>query len=171
MTEEKQILQQVSDATLQKPVTITVDIQPVNRYHALLQKWGILPKTKSFQLKPAVLGTLIKISGVLVSIDFVIPDGKDEHGNLLKANYDAIIKHGKSMATVVALAIENCNKEASPRLVKFIIRNFTTQEMFGVLSLVINKMDLQNFMSSIISIKGMNVLETKKNVSAASAES
>lgn len=168
---EEPILQQVSDATLQSPVTITVDIHPANRLHAFMQKRGMLPKTKAFEIKPAFLGTLIRISAILVSIEFVVPKGENEHSNLLKANYDTILNHGKAMAEVIALAIRNCDKEPDKLLVKFILRNFNTQEMFTVLSLVVNKMDLKNFMTSIISIKGLNVLETKKNANVSDAES
>jgi len=62
------------------------------------------------------------------------------------------------MASVVALAIRNCDTPADTRLVNFILRNFTTKELMGVLAIVVKQMDLTSFMSSIISVKGLNVL-------------
>jgi hypothetical protein len=157
---EQETLEQVSDVTLDKTLTITVDVQAQSWYRRLLQKWGILPKKRVFELKPAYLGTLVRISRILLSIDLKRFGAKeDQTSHLLEMNYQAIVNHSGHLAEIVALAISNKDKEPPASLVSFIIRNFTTQEMLGVLGLVLKQMDLTSFMSSIISVRGLNVLE------------
>lgn len=152
----------VSDATTDSTINIVVDINPQNNIEKWLQHWGILPCKKGFEIKPICLGTLFKISKILLSIELKMPDlkGENANGNLLDANYQAIVKHSGSMAEIVALAIQNDKHRVSKKLVTFILNNFTAKEMLGVLSLVLKQMDLTSFMSSIISIRGLNVLES-----------
>lgn len=158
---QKETLKRVSETTLQEPIELTVDVNPASSLHARLQKWGLLPKKRVFVMRPIFLGSLIRISKVLMSVDMKIPDGtngKPDGATLLDANYQAIIQHAESLARIVAMAIDNKDREPSGKLVKFIVRNFTTAEMLGVLAHVLKQMDLTSFMSSIISVRGLNVL-------------
>lgn len=156
-------LEQVSDATLAQPITITVDVFPQTKVQRLLQHWGIAPKKKGFVLHPICLGSLIKISKIILGIELKLPDSKGEYtnGNLLNANYEAIEKHGGSLAQIIAVAIQNNKHPVNEKMVRFILQNFTTKEMMGVLSLVLKQMDLTNFMSSIILVRGLNVLDSQ----------
>jgi len=160
----KETLRQVSDATLQEPLTITVDIRPQGKIHGRLQTWGVRPKQRVFLLAPITLGSLIRISKLLLGIHLRLPgqslDGKE--GALLQMNYEAIEKHTEQMAEIIAIAFQNNRQPASKSMVNFIMENFTTHEMQGVLALVLQQMDLTNFMRSIISVKGLNVLENGK---------
>lgn len=160
----KETLEQVSDATLEQPVTITVDVIPQYWLEQKLQQWGLLPKKRVFTLRPIYLGTLIKISKILLSLDLKLPetDAGNSGGKLLEANYQAIEKHGESLAIIVAYAIRNTNRRVDRRLVRFILQNFTSKELMGVLSLVLKQMNLTSFMTSIISVRGLNVLESPK---------
>lgn len=171
---EKRTLENVSDTTLEAPQVITVDVNPVNKLHAYLQKWGIAKKKRAFTLKPIYLGTLVKISKILLSIDIKLPGDQENNkaGKLLDANYHAITEHSESMATIIALAIQNDKRPVSKRLVQFILNNFSSKEVLAVLSLVLHQMDLTSFMSSIISVRGLNVLESQiaAPVIAASSE-
>lgn len=171
--DNNEVLKQVSDTALESSINLRVDVAPVNRLHKLLQKAGILPRVKSFDMRPICLGSLIRISKLLVDIEFVMP-GKDEpnrNGKILQANYDTILKHTGAMIDIVAIAINNNDKPAPDKLKRFIQRNFTTKEMQGVLATVLQQMDLTSFMTSIISIKGLNVLESPTAASAENAES
>ncbi len=153
-------LQQVADTTLQKPISLTVDVHARNKVHGWLLRWGIAPKQRVFVIKPIYLGTLVRISKALLSIEFKIPDNNaQKQGALLDVNYEAIVAHSKTMAGIVAMAIVNADKEPDKKLVSFIIRNFTTKEMMAVLAHVLKQMDITSFMTSIISVRGLNVLE------------
>lgn len=153
----KETLTKVADTTLQEPVSLSVDIKPRNRVDRLLQQWGILPKKRVFLITPICLGTLLHISKILLSIDVQIHQDQQK---LLETIYQAISSHGEKMAQIVALSIQNSNSPVDPALVDFILRNFTAREMMSVLTIVVKQMDVSSFLSSIISIRGLNVLET-----------
>lgn len=147
-------LEKVSDAILEQPATITVDVIPQNGIQRKMQHWGITAKQRVYTIRPLTLGTLIRISRILLGINMALPD----RDKILEVNYETIDKHGEKLARIIALAIRNNRSEPDEKLEKFILQNFNCKEMFKVLSLVVSQMDLTNFMSSIISIKGMNVL-------------
>lgn len=159
---EKETLDNVASAVLQDPIEIEVIIPPRSKLHAFMQRKGIQKKARRFILRPIYLGSLIRISKLLIGIDFNVPDIMDKikNGSFLELNYIAIAKHGNSIAEIVAIAIQNNDEKPNPKLVKFIVNNFTANELKGVLTLVIRQMDLTSFMSSIIAVKGMNVLES-----------
>lgn len=154
---EQETLAAVSDATVQEQLKVEVDIRSTNRFHALLQSWGILPKKRVFMLQPITMGSLIRISKLLLKIDMNLYD----LNNLLDSNYKAIEAHAPALAEIVAIALQNSRQQPSQKLIAFILNNFTSKEMMGVLGLVVKQMDLSSFMSSIISVKGMNILESK----------
>jgi hypothetical protein len=162
-----EILENVSDSLLENCLTVNVDVYPTSWLHGKFQQWGIAAKKKVFLLRPIHLGVLIRISKLLVSTKLEIP--KKEQ--FLEWNYQAIESHGETLAMIIALAIRNNKKEADKSLVRFILANFTAKEIFKVLSSVLQQMDLTSFMSSIISIKGMNVLAIKEPASVNSVSS
>jgi len=163
---DSNVLSKVADATLQQPVLIEVDIIPINIVHRYLQRWKLLPCKRRFTIRPICFGSLIRISRLILSIDVSVFDLK----NLLDSNYKAIEQHAGTMAEVVAVAIQNDRHEPSRHLVNFILRNFTAQEMQKVMAIVLQQMNVTSFMTSIISMRGMNVLDvpaaSASNVSA-----
>ena len=102
---------------------------------------------------------MMRISKLLLQIDINI---RDHTTDFL---YKAIEQHGDVIARVIAVAITNKREEPSQKLVDFIIYNFTSKELFGVLTIVLRQMDVGSFINSIISMKGLSVLESgaKKN--------
>lgn len=150
------ILSQVSDVVTQKPIELDVDVQPANCVHQLLQRWKVMPVKKTLTIRPITYGNLIRISNLLLSIDMKVFD----MGNLLEGNYRAISMHAESVAKVVAIAIHNRRDEPPASLTKFITYNFTAQEMANTLTIVLKQMNVLGFMSSIISVRGLNVLES-----------
>lgn len=153
----KETLENVSDATVHEPVVITVDVKPIHIFHHYLQQWGILPKKRVFTLHPITMGSLIRISKLLTTIDVSVYDMK----NILDSNYRAIEQYGGTLAEIVAIALTNTKQQPGKNMVRFVMNNFTSKEMLHVLGLVLKQMDLTSFMSSIISVKGMNILESR----------
>lgn len=157
----KELLEKVTDAALDEPIRISVDVIPQNWWQKKLQQWNIWPKKKTYPLKPLYFGTLIRIAKILLSIQWKMPEGKDhQSANLLEMNFTALQNHSHHLAEIVALAITNTHQPPNKKLVYFILQNFTPKEMMGVLSIVLKQMDLSSFMISITSVKGLNVLET-----------
>lgn len=149
-------IKEAASTILDQAVTFDIDILAINKGHAYLQKKGLLKTKKKFILRPLTLGTLTQISKRMLEIDLESFKG----GQLLEANYKILSQHGRTVAEIVALAVAN-RKAGAPRgLVDFLLHNLTPKELLTVLNLVHQQMDLRNFMSSIISMRGLNVLES-----------
>lgn len=149
------VLSKVASAVNQAPIELEVDIKPINRIHAALQRWSVLPRKKRLVFAPATLGTLIRISEHLLAIDVSV----FKSGNVMEANFQSISKDGVKIATIIAIAATNSRWMPSRSLVRFIMTNFTATELLNTMSMVLRQMDVTSFMTTIISMRGMNVLE------------
>ena len=151
----------VSKTVMEEPTDISVDIAAKNWLHEKLQNTSFLskwfPKRRTFIVHPAKLGTLVRISKLLLKIG--IPPLTKE--NFLQVNYEIAENHGSDLAMIIALAIHNKKSKPSKKLHQLILNEFTPKEIFGVVAIVLKAMDLTSFTLSITSIRGMNVLEMK----------
>lgn len=150
-------LQKVSNVITQKPVEISVDIDPQSWLHEKLQRLlpKQFPKQRVFKIYPVKMGTLLRISELILPIEKEI----FSNGTMIDANLNAIQKHAKTLCKVIALAIHNRKTEPSERLVNLILQQFTPEAIMRIVVVVLQAMDIKNFMSSIIFIRGLNLLE------------
>jgi hypothetical protein len=163
--ESNQTLAQVADAVLEKPVTFEIILIPQTPVHRWLQRKGWRPSKKSFTIKPVVLGSLLRISDLLLSIDLeILQKGK----GFLDKSYHLVSHHTDTLVRIIAIAIQNTRQEPSSALISLLKTNLSTKELMTLLSLVLKQMDLQNFIASIISIRGLNVLESEARKSESS---
>lgn len=153
--ESKQVLGKVAETVTAKPFEISVDIKPQSRWHGLLQKTRVMPVQKKYAIAHITIGNLLRISKILLGIGANVFDSS----NLLQSNYQSIADDGRALAHIVAIAIKNKKQEPSEKEVDFIQHNFTAKELMDVLAVVIGQMDLTSFMSAIILVKGLNILE------------
>lgn len=133
--DEKEVLSQVADTLLDNSVTFEVEGRP-------------------FEIKPSTLGTMVKISKELLAMDLSAFD-KDK---MLESNFNLIIDHSKRMCIIVAYAVTNKKAEPPDELVEFFEDNLTAAELFKLVNIIISQLDVINFMKSIISVKGVNIL-------------
>jgi hypothetical protein len=154
--QETEVLNNVADTITDKAITITVDI--------IKPKWWHRKKQKVFKITPLTLGSLIKISKSLIDIDLKLFD----QSNLLESNYNLIEKHAGKMAYIIGVAVVNNKADPSKSLIEFFLNNLTAAELLKITSIVLQQMQIADFMHTIISIKGTNVLQ-QKSVSATSA--
>jgi hypothetical protein len=155
---EESILAGVADTATDRPIEINVEILPANRVYAFLQAKGLYPKVKKFIIRPITLGNLIRISKLLLGIDMTIFD----RSAILESNYLLIERHTRQLAQIVAIAIHNSRQEPPESLVNLVVDNFSSKELLGTIHIVLKQMDISNFMSSIISVRGLNVLDRTK---------
>src|SRR5689334_10986117 len=92
------ILEQVADSVLDKEVVLEVDVYR-EWWERLLKK----PAKRKFVIKPITLGSLIRISKLLLTVDLTIDDVK----TLLESSYHAMVDHGETIAHIIAIAIHN----------------------------------------------------------------
>jgi hypothetical protein len=153
---KEDLLAKVADVVLASSLKFEVDVKPKSWIHSKLQHYRLRKKKKVFEIHPITLGSLVRISKLLLSIDVTLSDLREKW---LETSYQAMSNHAETVATVVAIAIHNQKSEPSKAMVDFVLDNFSSKETMGVLSVVVKQMDIGSFMSSIISIKGMTVLE------------
>ncbi len=151
---EGEMLAQTASAVLDEPITIEVGIIMPTWKDKLLSRLGMKKDKQTFVIRPATLGTMIRISRELISIDLKTFD----QNNLLESNYHLIDQHAERLARIVAMAVTNSKQDPSQSLIEFFLHNLTSQELMRCVNIVLKQMDVTNFMYSIISIKGTNVL-------------
>lgn len=161
-----QTLSKVADTITSKPASFEIIFIPQNKLHAWLIKKKILPGKKTFEIKPIVLGNLLRISKLLLTIQ----GSKGSDKSLLDQAYNLVRDHTETVVEIIAIAIQNNKYEPAAKLKRQIAENLTPKEVLHLVSAVLQQLDLTNFISSIISIRGLNVLDSgeKKEVSPAS---
>lgn len=151
------VLKQAADAIISKPVSLDIDHISARWWEKIAIRLRILPAKRRFEVKPATLGTMIRISQLLLDID---PNIFKSEGTALDSNYQIYSAHGEKIARVIAAAIENRESEPSERLVSFIKNNLSAGELMAVIKIVLQQLNVMGFMSTIISLRGMSLLNT-----------
>lgn len=149
-------LSKVADAVTDKEIHFEIIIHPQNRLHRWLQKKKYRPLKEKFTLKPLVVGNVYRISRLLLKIDTDLLKGK----NYLDIAHQLVTDHAMMMVEIVAIAIQNTRAEPSKKLMDLLKENLSAEEMAVLVKYVMKQMDLESFIVSIISMRGLNVLES-----------
>lgn len=157
-----QIRQDAIDSILEKGVDFTITTQNKN----MLNKLHLIPSERKFIIYPIKMGTLLKISEILLDLDTeellgVMKDNKKEV-NLLDLGAKNIIENKDKLIKMIAYGIVNKEKEPSKKLIKFLNENLTAKEGLKLMTVIVQQMDVNPFLASLVSIKGMNLLQTRK---------
>jgi len=159
---EKQVKQDAIDSILEKGVDFTITIQ--NK--SILNKLHLAPTERKFVIYPIKMGALLKISKILLDLDTeelvgaMKSEGKEV--NILDLGAKNIIENKDKLVKMIAYGIVNSEKEPSKKLIKFLNDNLTAKEGLKLMTLVIQQMDVSPFLASLVSLKGMNLLASKK---------
>lgn len=164
--EEKEVLSKVSDTVTNAPTIIEIDMIRKGFFAKLLERWKVLPPKKRFAITGITLGNLVRVSKALLSMGVSVEDLKH---NFEDAAYNAIVSNSETAAHIVAVGLHNSKGEPPKALVNFVLQHFTAKEMLTVLLIIKSKMDVTSFISSIISMRGLNVLQ-QQTATAKSAE-
>jgi len=159
---EKQVKQDAIDSILEKGVDFTITIQ--NK--SILNKLHLAPTERKFVIYPIKMGALLKISKILLDLDTEELVGamknEGEKVNILDLGAKNIIENKDKLVKMIAYGIVNSEKEPSKKLIKFLNDNLTAKEGLKLMTLVIQQMDVSPFLASLVSLKGMNLLASKK---------
>ena len=136
----------------------------------ILHKLHLLPAKRKFKIYPIKLGTLLKISKILLDMDMESLEKLQKSEDVLGDILENIVKNKDKIVKIIAYAIINRNKEPSKRFIKFLDENLSAKEASKLLSLVISKMDVRDFLAMTVQSKGINLLKTKKKPSGGSSE-
>ena len=143
------------DAVLDNAVRVDIEVLHPVWWEGWGIKFGWLPAKRTYNIKPATLGTMIRISKLLLEIEI---ESLKTNTSALDANYKLYDQHGEHLAQVVAIAIQNNKEQPDKKLVRFLQNNLTGKELFSITQVVVKQLDVLSFMSTIISIRGVSLL-------------
>jgi hypothetical protein len=159
---DKEIRKDAIDSILEKGVDFTITITR----KGIFNKLHLAPTERKFIIYPIKMGALLKISKILLDLDTEELVGamksEDKEINLLDLGAKNIIENKDKLIMMIAYGITNCEKEPSKSLINFLNNNLTTKEGLKLMTLVVQQMNVSPFLASLVSIKGMNLLEAKK---------
>jgi hypothetical protein len=156
------IRQDAIDSILEKGVDFKITVHNKN----ILHKLNLIPAERKFVIFPIKMGTLLKISKILLDLDtdelVGVMKNEDKEINLLDLGAKNIIENKDKMIKMIAYGIVNSEKEPSKNLIRFLNENLTAKEGLKLMTVIVQQMDVNPFLASLVSIKGMNLLQTKK---------
>lgn len=94
-----------------------------------------------FEVKPASLGTLIKISKKLIRVDLKLLS-KD---NVLQSSYEIISQHAEKIAAIIALAVLNQKENPSPALINFFCDNLSHRDLLSISAIILKQLKVADF--------------------------
>ena len=160
------VKQDAIDSILEKGVDFTITVQ--NK--SIFNKLRLAPIKRTFVIYPINMGTMFKISEILLDLDTeellgVMKNNGNDKGkdvNILDLGAKNIIENKDKLIKMIAYGIVNSEKEPSKSLIRFLNENLTAKEGLKIMNLVIRQMDVSPFLVSLMSIKGMNLLQKIK---------
>lgn len=154
---ENEILKRKAELMLDEPVVIKITIDPKNWREKLLMKLRLKRSMYVYKVRGATIGTMIKISKVLLDIDY---DEKPAEGEgQLTWGYQTIFDNAELCAEIIAIAIHNQRTDPPPIIKELIIDQFTAKQLKNTVLNVIGKMDVFVFTDTITLIRQMTVLK------------
>lgn len=132
----------ISRAVLQQPYTF-----------GITDKSG---KEKKFSIKPPCLGCLLKISEILINVNYdEIAKSKDV--------FNQVVNHTDSIVETVCLLIQNSDRY--PKwLFDYVKNNLTAAELFELFSETIARLGVADFQKSIIASQAMSLLSDRSRI-------
>ncbi|RPE05556.1 hypothetical protein EGT74_24545 [Chitinophaga lutea] len=159
--EEKEILAGTADTILEKPVLLIVDRLNPKWWEKIAIKLGWLKAKRKFEIRPATLGSVMKISRLMLEIE-PVKDGTSP----IAANYQLLSQHGERLAEVIGQAITNTEAGPSKSLVRFIRENMTGSEILTVTIVVMKQLNVSNFLSTITLMRGVSLLKPEESIAS-----
>jgi len=149
----KEKIQSTVKAFLDVEEPILIPIHPKNRWHAFLQRIGIAKKELCYTLKKIRVGNREKIGLRSENIPNDLNDGKSLINKILELS----AKNTSDFIYCAAVALQNDKNEPSEELLdalKWVDDDF----LYQILEKSISQIDVENFLKSIVLIKGTTSL-------------
>lgn len=115
------------------------------------------PSEETFTIYPCKLANMARIAGASVTLPDAIKDG-----GLAEVVLPLIPGHLPTIIYIVAAGIQNNHEEPSQELITFIERNFDGEDLYACLYPVLEQVQMQSFLNSIVLAKGtVSILKEK----------
>lgn len=161
-------LKKTAEAMLDEPIKVTINTAATTRKQKLFKRIGLFKERREYFLRPLTIGSFIRISKLVLPVDLgIIKDKK----SILDIGYYAYKEHGSILVKIAAIALTNTKEEPTEEFEKLIEHNVSASELLIIYAAVIRMMDVNSFISSIISIRGVNLLEMNPKTQGSSIAS
>lgn len=161
----------IADTLLDEPLVISIDvdsepIKPKNKLEKILQKIKLKrketkPRIVEFKLTSCKLRTMVRISRLFLNLDSSpMPDVKD----VLEYAYKSIDTNAYLLAEILASAIHNRKDEVPQSLIDLLYDNIKPRELRYFMDVVVDKLNVSDFISSIALVRNLNVIEASPEV-------
>jgi hypothetical protein len=134
-----------------KDLTITIH----GLHRSIWQPWKRVPVSRQYNVSNLKLETSRLIARKIMKID---PRLFSPDASLMPTALTLIVEHIVDFSEIVAMAIKNDCREASPSLVQWIQESVTANEILQLLQVVLQQMDINNFLRAAVMIRGINIL-------------
>jgi len=148
----------ILNTILEKGVDFEVIVLRKNWKHKL----KLEPTSRKFTINKLTLGTLLEITKFTTGIEVLIPS--DE--NFISIGSELMQKNIIPMVNIITLAVKNDSKKSNKKLIQFFLNNLTSEELLKIVILTLRQMDINSFLASIVSVKGMDMMKKKSPTEA-----
>lgn len=152
-------LSRTGDILTEKPIFVTVNLRPKNKIDKFLMHIRLKSNNRVFELRPIVVGNMIRIASKVIEIPEDIIDQQ-----MLEVLMNGTHEHMDKLIYIVACGIQNNRKEPSTELIEFIKYEFTSTDVAKVIDNILMQMNAKDFIKSIVLIRGLNVLSVPEMV-------
>jgi len=151
---EEEVQSRAADAILENGVPFDVTVDRLRWYHSLFRLKG----RKTFTIYPVKLGALLEIAKIINVIKLNIKGSE----SIIESSVDNILRNKDGLVDVVVMAIINSKGHPVKRyfLRRYIDHNLNAHELMKIFELIVVQMRVSDFLASILSVKGMNVMRT-----------
>lgn len=159
----EQIQSDAANAILERGIPIEITVENPGPLHRL----GILPKIRTFTIRPIKLGALLQIAKIINSMPK--PDVSNSASiSPVEAAVKHIITHQEPLISIAVFAIQN--RESDPwywpfstfLLERYIRANLSANNLLTLFSIVTQQMGCTDFLASILSVGRLNVMTRKQ---------
>jgi hypothetical protein len=155
------IAREALQTVLQQGVDFEVTYNRTSRIRRILH----LPVAKKFVIYPIHLGTLMRISSLILAIE---REDEPTGGDYFEYGLQTIVKNKDAMVKIAVHAVMNSpctsglEKFRAWMLRRFLDRNLSARDLLQIIALVIAQMDVTDFLASIVSIRRASIVGTIK---------
>ena len=148
------MLNKTADTILDEPIELGFDIKPDGKWDRFCQWIGVKPKYATFKVKGATLRNMIRISRLLLKVDLIqLPNE-----SIIDWGYRIVLAEAERMADIIAIAIHNSKSDRPQYLVDLILDNFDSAELKAISNLIMDRLNVSDFIGSIASVRTINLL-------------
>jgi len=150
----EEVGRKVIDTILQKGVDFSITVKDKNLFHKL----KVVKDKRDYIIYPISFGVLFQIASLLFEMSKdTLEEGMD-NADFIQAGIKSIVENQEKMVRAIGYALNNKDSEPPKSLLKFLNRNLLPKEALQIFNIVVQQMNMQDFLALMRSLGGINIL-------------